>query len=101
MHALSPSTQVAEAEGQPGFHSEFQDTQGCVEKLCLKKKKILERHLAASKPAWGLGQGSELEAGQGGGTKYEEKLRGRVSSKVRLLSSPQNTRASSARRGPG
>lgn len=38
VHARSPNTQVAEA-GQPGLH-----TQGCVEKLCLKKKKILEGH---------------------------------------------------------
>lgn len=54
VHALSPSTQVAEAEGQPGLHSEFQDTRGCIEKLCLKKKNTLERHLAASEPDWGL-----------------------------------------------
>ena len=54
VHARSPSTLVAEA-GQPGLHSEFQDTRGCVEKLCLKKKKILEGHLAASEPDLGFG----------------------------------------------
>jgi hypothetical protein len=42
-HAFNPSTQEAEAGGflssTPGLQSEFQDTQGYTEKLCLEKPK--------------------------------------------------------------
>ena len=44
-HAFNPSTWEAEAsgslwdQGQPGLQSEFQDSQGYTEKLCLRKKK--------------------------------------------------------------
>jgi hypothetical protein len=41
-HAFNPSTQEAEVgrvRGQPGLQSEFQDSQGCTEKPCLKKTK--------------------------------------------------------------
>ena len=42
-HTFYPSTWEAEAgrfwvRGQPGLQSEFQDSQGYTEKLCLKKK---------------------------------------------------------------
>ena len=44
MHAFNPSTLEAEAgeslwvQGQPGLHSEFQDSLGYTEKPCLKTK---------------------------------------------------------------
>jgi hypothetical protein len=43
-HAFNPSTQEAEAggslnQGQPGLQSEFQDSQGYTENLCLREKK--------------------------------------------------------------
>jgi hypothetical protein len=41
-HAFNSSTWEAEAggfRGQPGLQSEFQDSQGYIEKPCLKKKK--------------------------------------------------------------
>lgn len=60
VHARSPNTQVAEA-GQPGLH-----TQACVEKLCLKKKKIFEGHWQLVSQTWGLGQGSELDGSRSG-----------------------------------
>jgi hypothetical protein len=44
VHAFNPSTWEAEAgeflsRGQPGLHSEFQDSQGYAEKPCLNKTK--------------------------------------------------------------
>jgi hypothetical protein len=44
VHAFNPSTREAEAAdfwvwGQTGLQSEFQDTQGYIEKHCLKKQK--------------------------------------------------------------
>jgi hypothetical protein len=40
-HAFNPSTPEADfwVRGQPGLQSEFQDSQGCTEKPCLRKKK--------------------------------------------------------------
>ena len=43
-HAFNPSTQRQRqadfwVQGQPGLQSEFQDSQGYTEKLCLKKQK--------------------------------------------------------------
>jgi hypothetical protein len=39
-HAFNPSTWEAEASrGQPGLQSEFQDSQGYIEKPCLEKPK--------------------------------------------------------------
>lgn len=39
VHNSSPSTQEVEAD-QPGLHSEFQATQGCIVKSCLNNKNI-------------------------------------------------------------
>jgi hypothetical protein len=44
-HVFNPSTREAQrqadfwVQGQPGLQSEFQDSQGYIEKLCLKKTK--------------------------------------------------------------
>ena len=43
VRACDPSTWEAEAGGQPGLQSEFQDSQGYTEKLCLKNPKQNKR----------------------------------------------------------
>lgn len=50
VYAFNPSTHEGQGSGflgvpgQHGLHSEFKDSKGYIEKLCLKKKKEEENH---------------------------------------------------------
>jgi hypothetical protein len=81
-HAFNPSTQEQRQEdflsdfwvwGQPGLQSEFQDSQGYTEKLCLEKQNNKKGISLYWGPSWGFGEAHQRMSDMPGANENSER----------------------------